>query len=138
VKENFGETGVLDEVEELNSYSHYERKLNTLLNTSHQGQDEAKIAAQGYGHLRSMIEITVEDSLFQKTIKRYKKGVAFPSLLRVNGGKIDEHKSKLNDIYEKCCVSIDGHSSPEEIHTTPQIVELKVDLGEFKKIRSQF
>ena len=138
VKENFGETGVLDEVEEINSYSYYEKKLNALLNTNHEGQDEAKIAAQGYGHLRSMVEITVEDSLFQKTIKRYKKGVAFPSLLRVNGGKIDEHKSKLNDIYEKCCVSIDGHSSPEEIHTTPQIAELKVDLNEFKKIRSQF
>ncbi|NOT52548.1 MAG: AAA family ATPase [Chitinophagaceae bacterium] len=138
VKENFGETGVLDEVEEINSYSYYEKKLNALLNANHQDQEEAKIAAQGYGHLRSMVEITVEDSLFQKTIKRYKKGVAFPSLLRVKGSKIDEHKSKLNDIYEKCCVSIDGHSSPEEIHTTPKIAELKTDLEEFKTIRNNF
>ncbi|MCS6818962.1 MAG: hypothetical protein NZ522_03355, partial [Chitinophagales bacterium] len=67
-----------------------------------------------------------------------KKGVAFPSLLRVDGKKIDEFKGKLNDIYEKCCVSIDGHSSPEEIHTTPTLDELKSDFEEFKKIRSQF
>jgi len=138
VKENFGITGILDEVEEVNSYSCYIKKLNLVLQTKPDGQDEAKLAAEGYGHLRSAIEITVEDDLFRKTIKRYKKGVAFPSLLRVDGGKIDAYKGKLNDIYEKCCVSIAGHSSPEEIHTTPTIEELKTDFEEFKKIRNQF
>ena len=138
VKENFGITGILDEVEEVNSYSYYIKKLNLVLQTKPDGQDEAKLAAEGYGHLRSAIEITVEDDLFRKTIKRYKKGVAFPSLLRVDGSKIDAYKGKLNDIYEKCCVSIAGHSSPEEIHTTPTIEELKTDFEEFKKIRSQF
>jgi len=138
VKQNFETTGLLDEVEEINSYSYYTKKLNSVLQTPLDGQDEATLAANGYGHLRSAIEITVEDDLFKKTIKRYKKGVAFPSLLRVNGGKIDEHKSKLNDIYEKCCVSIDGHSSPEEIHTTPTMSELNSDFESFKKIRSEF
>ena len=138
VKENFGITGLLDEVEEVNSYSYYTKMLNVVLQTNPEGQDEAKLAAEGYGHLRSAIEVTVEDELFKKTIKRYKKGVAFPSLLRVNGCKIDEHKSKLNDIYEKCCVSIAGHSSPEELQTTPKIEELKMDFEEFKKIRKEF
>lgn len=138
VKENFGTTGLLDEVEEVNSYTYYTKTLNVVLQTNPEGQDEAKLAAEGYGHLRSAIEITVEDDLFKRTIKRYKKGVAFPSLLRVNGNKIDEHKAKLNDIYEKCCVSIAGHSSPEEIQTTPKIEELKSDYEEFKKIRKEF
>lgn len=138
VKENFGITGVLDEVEEINSFSYYTKKLNLVLQTKPEGQDEAKLAAEGYGHLRSAIEITVEDDLFKKTIKRYKKGVAFPSLLRVEGSKIDQHKGNINDIYEKCCVSIAGHSSPEEIHTTPTIAELKIDYDEFKKIRANF
>ncbi len=138
VKENFGITGILDEVAEVNSYSYYTKKLNAVLQLKPEGQDEAKLAAEGYGHLRSAIEIAVEDDLFRRTIKRYKKGVAFPSLLRVDGGKIDAFKGRLNDIYEKCCVSIDGHSSPEEIHTTPTIEELKVDFEEFKSIRSQF
>jgi energy-coupling factor transporter ATP-binding protein EcfA2 len=138
VKENFGITGILDEIAEVNSYSYYTKKLNAVLQLRPEGQDEAKLAAEGYGHLRSAIEIAVEDDLFRRTIKRYKKGVAFPSLLRVDGGKIDAFKGRLNDIYEKCCVSIDGHSSPEEIHTTPTIEELKVDFEEFKSIRSQF
>ena len=138
VKENFGTTGLLDEVEEVNSYSYYIKKLNAVLLTNPEGQDEEKLAAEGYGHLRSTVEITVEDDLFKRTIKRYKKGVAFPSLLRVNGSKIDEYKAKLNDIYEKCCVSIAGHSSPEEIQTTPKIEELKSDYEEFKKIRKEF
>jgi len=138
VKENFGMTGVLDEVEEINSFSYYTRKLNHVLQTNPEGQDEAKLAAEGYGHLRAAIEISVEDDMLKKTIKRYKKGVAFPSLLRVEGGKIDTHKGKLNDIYEKCCVSIDGHSSPEEIPSTPTITELKIDFDEFKKVRANF
>lgn len=138
VKENFGTTGVLDEVEEINSYSYYTKKLNDVLTTNPEGQDESKLAAEGYGHLRSAIEITVENDLFKRTIKRYKKGVAFPSLLRVDGGKIDAHKGKLNDIYEKCCVSIAGHSSPEEVPSTPKITELEIDFKEFKKIRADF
>lgn len=72
---------------------------------------------------------------FKKTIKRYRKGVAFPSLLRVEGSKIDDYKAKLNDIYEKCCVSIEGHSSTTELATTPTIDELKIDFEEFKKVR---
>ncbi len=80
----------------------------------------------------------VNNDLFKKTIKRYKKGVAFPSLLRVDGAKIDTHKGKLNDIYEKCCVSIIGHSHPEEVPSTPKIAELKIDFEEFKKIRANF
>lgn len=139
VKSNFGITGILDEVEEINSFGYYIKKLNLVLEIKPSAdQDEAKLAAEGYGHLRSSIEITVEDDLFKKTVKRYKKGIAFPSLLRIDGGKIDIHKGKLNDIYEKCCVSIDGHSSPSEIHTTPTIAELKSDYEEFKKVRKEF
>jgi ABC-type multidrug transport system ATPase subunit len=139
VKNNFGITGILDEVEEINSFSYYIKKLQAVIDTKPSpDQDEAKLAAEGYGHLRSVIEIAVEDDLLKKTIKRYKKGVAFPSLLRIEGSKIDTNKGKINDIYEKCCVSIDGHSSPEEIHTTPTIAELKVDYEEFKKVRKIF
>lgn len=139
VKNNFGITGILDEVEEINSLNYYTKKLQAVIDTKPSpDQDEAKLAAEGYGHLRSAIEIAVEDDILKKTVKRYKKGVAFPSLLRIEGNKIDTNKGKVNDIYEKCCVSIDGHSSPEEIHTTPTIAELKVDYDEFKKVRKEF
>lgn len=138
VSSSFGETGIIDDVEEINSYTYYTKKLNLLLGTKPNGQSEEDVARKGYGHLRSAIEVAVEENLLKKTVKRYAKGVAFPSLLRIDGDKIDKHKGKLNDIYEKCCVSIDGHSSPRVIHTTPTIDELKIDYDEFKKLRKEF
>lgn len=138
VSSSFGETGIIDDVEEINSYTYYTKKLNPLLETKPNGQSEEEVARKGYGHLRSAIEVAVEENLLKKTVKRYAKGVAFPSLLRIDGDKIDKHKGKLNDIYEKCCVSIDGHSSPRVIHTTPTIEELKIDYEEFKKLRKEF
>ena len=138
VSSSFGETGIIDDVEEINSYTYYTKKLNVLLGTKPNGQSEEEVARKGYGHLRSAIEVAVEENLLKKTVKRYAKGVAFPSLLRIDGDKIDKHKGKLNDIYEKCCVSIDGHSSPSVIHRTPTIDELKIDYEEFKKLRKEF
>ncbi len=139
VKNNFGITGILDEVEEINSYTYYTKKLQSVIDTKPSpDQNEAKLAAEGYGHLRSAIEIAVEDDLLKRIIKRYKKGVAFPSLLRIEGAKIDKHKGKINDIYEKCCVSIAGHSSPSEIDNTPTIAELKEDYETFKTVRKEF
>ena len=138
VKNNFQETGIIDEVEEVNSYSYYKKKLEGVISASPDGNEEAQLAAEGYGHLRSAIEISVEEDILKKTVKRYRKGVAFPSLLRIEGDKIDAHKGRLNDIYEKCCVSIAGHSSPSEIHTTPTIEELKTDFESFKQLRKNF
>jgi energy-coupling factor transporter ATP-binding protein EcfA2 len=138
VRTNFDETGIVGDVEELNSYSYYISKLNAVLSTKQEGQEESKLAAEGYGHLRSAIEVSVEEDILKKTVKRYRKGVAFPSLLRIEGKKIDDLKSSINDIYEKCCVSIDGHSSPTEIHTTPTIIDLKNDFEQFKLIRRNF
>ncbi len=138
VRTNFDETGIVGDVEELNSYSYYISKLNAVLSTKQEGQEESKLAAEGYGHLRSAIEVSVEEDILKKTVKRYRKGVAFPSLLRIEGKKIDDLKSSINDIYEKCCVSIDGHSSPTEIHTTPTITDLKNDFEQFKVIRKNF
>lgn len=138
VKSNFGETGIVGEVEEVNSHGYYKEKLNKVILTPRSGQDESKLAAEGYGHLRSIIEIMIEEAVFQGTIKRYAKGVAFPSLMRVKGDKLDQYKGVLNDIYEKCCVSIDGHSSPEEVHNTPTLAELKSDWGTVSDLRKQF
>lgn len=139
VKRNFGITGILDIAEEVNSYSDYTKKLESILKIKPTiDQDESKLAAEGYGHLRSAIEIVVENDILKKIIKRYGKGVAFPSLLRIDGNKIDTYKGDINDIYEKCCVSIVGHSSPEQLHTTPTISELKNDYEKFKEIRKSF
>lgn len=138
VKVDFKITGILGEVEEINSFTYYTKKLKAILNTKPEGHNEARHAAEGYGYLRSAIEVSVENDLLKNTIKRYSKGVAFPSLLRVDGVKIDESKTKLNDIYEKCCVSIVGHSSPSQIDTSPTVDDLKIDFDEFTAIRDKY
>lgn len=137
VKKNFDVTGVIGDVTEMNTYEYFKQKLDDLFLKKQEG-DEDKIAAVGYGYLRSAIEIVVENQVLQNTIKRYRKGVAFPALLRIDGQKLDTHKVALNDIYEKCCVSIDGHSSPEEIHTSPTMDELKNDYNRFKDLKKEF
>jgi len=138
VKNNFGETGILDEVEEINSHAYYIKKLNKVLECVDKTMSEEKLAAEGYGHLRSAIEICVEEDILKRTVKRYRKGVAFPALLRIEGAKIDLLKGDLNHLYEKCCTSIDGHSSPTELHVAPTIESLKVDFETYKKIKSSF
>ena len=138
VKNNFGDTGILDDVEAINSHGYYITKLNKVLECLDKTMSEEKLAAEGYGHLRSAIEICVEEDILKKTIKRYRKGVAFPALLRIEGSKIDILKGDLNHLYEKCCTSIDGHSSPSEIHIAPTIDALKLDFEAYKKIRRTF
>ncbi|MDM8158535.1 hypothetical protein QUH73_01775 [Labilibaculum sp. K2S] len=131
--------GDWSKIEEVNSYSYYTKKLKAIISTNPSpDQDEEKLASEGYGHLRAAIEIAVEDDLLKKIVKRYKKGIAFPSILRIEGHKIDTHKGKINDIYEKCCISIAGHNSPSEIDTTPTIDELKLDFEEFTQLRRVF
>lgn len=138
LRNNFGETGILGDAEDMNSITYFIGKVNEIVSGSRRDMEEARLAREGYGHLRAAIEVSVEQEIFQKTILRYRKGVAFPSLLRVKGSKIDECKDVLNNIYEKCCVSIDGHSSPMELHTTPTVAELKTDRDAFLAIRKNF
>ncbi|MCX2474644.1 AAA family ATPase [Pedobacter sp. MC2016-05] len=138
VKNNFGDTGILDDVEGINSHTFYINKLKKVLECLDKSLSEEKLASEGYGHLRAAIEVCVEEDVLKNTIIRYRKGVAFPALLRIDGTKIDSLKGDLNELYEKCCTSIDGHSSPDGVHVTPSIFGLKSDFESYKKIRTAF
>lgn len=137
-KNNFNETGFISEAEELNKVSTYISKINTILHNTPKDRNEADVAEDGYGFLRSAIELCVEFEIFQGTIKRYQKNVALTSFMKVNGDKINAHKDKLNEIFERCCGFIKGHSNPEEIHNDPTIAELKIDFDDFIIIRREF
>jgi len=139
LRNEFGETGVVSEaVEEINSVKVYVKKINVLINEKLQGRSESDIASEGYGYLRSAIELFVEHEIFQGTVKRYQKNVAFTLFMKVNGAKLDVHKEKLNEVFERCCSFIKGHSHPMEIHNTPTIDGLKADFDDFKSIRNEF
>ena len=88
--------------------------------------------------MRSAIELCVEYEIFQGTVKRYQKNIALTSFIKVDGTTLNIHKDKLNEIFERCCGYIKGHSNPTPIHNDPTILELKSDFDEFKTIRAAF
>jgi len=137
-KNNYNETGFISDAEELNKVTTYISKINSLLNNTPKDRQETDVAEDGYGFLRSAIELCVEFEIFQGTIKRYQKNVALTSFMKINGDKINIHKDKLNEIFERCCGFIKGHSNPEEIHNDPTMAELKTDFEDFKLIRTEF
>jgi hypothetical protein len=138
-KNEFGETGIISEAEEeINKVNNYIAKINIITNNTPKDRPEAEIAEDGYGYLRSAIELCVEHEIFQGTVKRYQKNIALTSFVKVDGNKLNTHKDKLNEIFERCCGYIKGHSNPTEIHNDSTIAELKIDFEEFKQIRDEF
>lgn len=138
-KNEYFETGVITEAEEeINKVKSYISKVNTILNNTPRYREEADVAEDGYGFLRSAIELFVEQEIFQGTVKRYQKNIALTSFVKVDGALLDTHKDKLNEIFERCCGFIKGHSNPTEIHNDPTVAGLRIDFDEFNIIRTQF
>ena len=137
-KNEYNETGFITEAEEINKVKDYISKINVILNNTPKDRPEAEVAEDGYGHLRSAIELLVEYEIFQGTIKRYQKNIALTSFVKVNGVLLNTHKDKLNEIFERCCGFIKGHSNPTEIHNDPTVTGLKLDFEEFNTIRASF
>lgn len=138
-KNEYEETGIITEAEEeINKVKSYISKINTTINNTPRDRAEADVAEDGYGFLRSAIELFVEHEIFQGTVKRYQKNITLTSFVKVDGALLDSNKSKLNEIFERCCGFIKGHSNPTEIHNDPTIAGLKLDFDEFSNIRSRF
>lgn len=138
-KSEYEETGIITEAEEeINKVKSYISKINTIINNTPRGRAEADVAEDGYGFLRSAIELFVEHEIFHGTVKRYQKNIALTSFIKVDGASLDGHKVKLNEIFERCCGFIKGHSNPIEIHNAPTVAGLKLDFDEFTNVRSQF
>ena len=139
IKSEFGQTGIITKAEEeINKVNGYISSINTLLNNTPKGRSENDIAAECYGNLRSAIELCVELHILKGTVKRYQKNVALTQFLKVNGELLNQHKDALNEVFERCCGYIKGHSSPEEVATKPTIDEFKIDLATFVAIHKLF
>lgn len=138
-KNDYEQTGIITEAEEeINKVKSYISKINGITNNTPKNRVEEDVAEDGYGYLRSAIELFVEHEIFQGTVKRYQKNVALTQFVKVEGVKLDLHKEKINEIFERCCGFIKGHSNPIPIHNTPTVSDLKLDFDEFINIRSQF
>jgi hypothetical protein len=136
-KNEYEITGFISDAEE-NKLTEYIKNINKLLNNTPKDRSEIEIAEDGYGYLRSSIELFVEQIIFQNTIKRYQKNVALTQFVKVDGNLIEKHKDKLNEIFERSCGFIKGHSNPTEVQNDPKLIDLKNDFDEFNKLRDDF
>ncbi|WP_456439610.1 AAA family ATPase [Psychroserpens sp.] len=138
-KNSYDETGFITNAEEeINKVKDFISKINVIINNTPKERPESEVAEDGYGYLRSAIELLVEHEIFHGTIKRYQKNIALTQLAKVDGNLVNTHKNKLNEIFERCCGYIKGHSNPTEIYNDPTVVELKVDFKDFINIRKAF
>jgi len=135
-------TGILIESPNIreDNFSHYKGIINTILRTPLEKRERSEVAMaiEGYNNLRAAIEVLVETDLLQSAVKRYRKNIALTSLEKINGNLIDQYKSELSEIFERCCSYTDAHSSTEELIKNPNLEELKIDFDNVNKIRSLF
>ena len=114
------------------------KKIKALINNTPNNRSEVEVAEEGYGYLRSSIELLVENDIFKGIVKRYQKNVALTNFIKIDGTLINAHKEKLNELFERCCSYISGHSNPEAILNCPTMKEFCADYEEFKKIQDAF
>ncbi|MEO6916904.1 MAG: hypothetical protein ABI151_15835 [Chitinophagaceae bacterium] len=76
--------------------------------------------------------------MLNSLVKRYKRNVAMTAFPKVNGIAIDGCKDEVNEIFERCCGYIDGHSNPEELNLQPTLSELEQDLKAMQEIKKKF
>lgn len=131
--------GVITEVEEeKNKVKQNIKNINTLINNKPKDRSEVEVAKEGFGELRSAIELCIEYEIFNGTIQRYQKHVSLGRFSQVNADGLGKHKDNLNDMYERCCGFINAHSNPQPVYNDPTIEDLTADFKDFMKIRSEF
>jgi wobble nucleotide-excising tRNase len=122
------------------SFKTYEAKINVILNSPKEvrTQRESKLAQEGYNHLRSAIELLVEDEIFKQVVKRYKRNIMFGQFEKINGTTLDVIKQELTEAFNQCCSYIEAHSNPEELAELPILEQLNRDFIKIKEIRKLF
>lgn len=58
----------------------------------------------------------------------YQKNLSLTKFVGVSGLLIEKHKIALNEIYDRCCLYIDGHSNLEEVVNEPTLDEFRIDF----------
>ena len=96
------------------------------------------LIATTYGHLRTWIEVFVEDHLLQGAVKRHRASISIDALTRVDGVAVDTVTAALKPIYERACRRIWPHAQTyEQLQVRPTIDEIDGDWEELQKITRQ-
>lgn len=138
VSTNGVNTGILSDGTPINKLSTYRGKLNVICNNGIGDRNENDVAAEGYAHLRTSLELLVSNTIFQEIIGRYRNNIMMTKFPAVKGGLIDKHKAEIDDMFGRASGFIRAHSHPEEQHAPPTMNDLKTDFNRFKEIETEF
>ncbi len=139
IKSEYGETGILAPAEEeIDRVKDYIKKINLILNNKSKERSEEDVAAEGYGFLRSAIELSIELHIFRGTVKRYQKNIALTNFLKIDGELINNNKAMINSVFERCCEYINAHTNPDAITTKASLDQLQIDFDIFQSIHNKF
>ena len=78
LRNNFDETGFLEEYAEVNSFGYYKKKVEAAVNGRKTATDEEKLTRESYGHLRATIEVAVEQVFWPRPLYGMGVGLPFP------------------------------------------------------------
>jgi hypothetical protein len=131
-------TGILTDGTPINKLSTYKGKLNGICNNGIGNRNENEVAAEGYAHLRTSLELLVSNTIFQEIVGRYRNNIMMTKFPTVKGDKIEEHKAEIDTMFGRSSGYIRAHSHPEEQNAPPTMNDLRFDYERFKIIEADF
>lgn len=131
-------TGLISDGTPINKLKTYTSKLNVICSKGLGGQNENKIAAEGYDYLRTGLELLVSNTIFENIVGRYRNNIMMTKFPAVKGDMIEKHKAEIDSMFGRASGFIRAHSHPEPQHTPPTMNDLKADYVRFKVIENDF
>jgi len=131
-------TGILSAGDAINKLKTYTGKLNHIYNNGSGDRPEVDVAAEGYAHLRTSLELLVSNHIFHDIVGRYRQNIMMTKFPAVRGDMIEKYKADIDAMFDRASGYIYAHSHPEEQHAPPSIDDLKADFDRFKAIESDF
>ena len=101
------------------------------------GAKRAGNIASAYGHLRTWIEMFVEDELLNGSIKRHRANISVDRLRDVDGAAVNRATETLIHIYDRSSRRMWPHSQPfEALQSRPTLQELEDDWTVLQNLRN--
>lgn len=105
-------------------------EINTLIREAATltGESQVALIERSYDKIRAWCEVVVEEEILQGVTKRYQPNVQMTKLPRIRVDRLTAAIPAMNELYEKACRVMGGHSQPlETLAVRPSLDELKKD-----------
>ena len=120
---------------------HLRSEINSLLQDAGTmtGESQAALIERAYDKMRSWCEVVVEDELLQGVTKRHQPNVQMTKLPQIRVDRLSAAIEPINELYEKACRIMGGHSQPlETLAVRPTLDEARKDWEEGQAARNGY